>query len=72
MRNADQEAISQWFQFTDGESSWVDEAEVTAAHLLDRFWNHVGHPREQFSSGEILSTQEFISEYPLFEIEEMY
>jgi hypothetical protein len=61
----------QWYQFSDSESSWEVESEVTASDLVERFWKHVGYPREQFNGGQILSTDRFIGERHGFKINKM-
>jgi hypothetical protein len=53
----------QWFQYDDSECEWLPEHEVTAAHLLEAFWSHVGVPREEFNGEEFRSSDAFMSKH---------
>jgi hypothetical protein len=52
--------LFQWFQFPDTGPSWEVEAHVTAANLVNRFWENVGVTREEFDGKEIKPSAEFI------------
>ena len=50
----------QWFKYPESSSTWENEVNVNAAHLVRRFWDDLGITREEFDGELIQASDDFI------------